>query len=356
MELNLNLNNKYYEKYIKYKKRYIMLRQLKNNNELEGGMFGNFFADWFSKKPDQAPLEEPQDTTKYYLVFHVLDTSDASKLKMFKNLVIKNVVKKSTLGNNEENNEENNEVINDADEINKTFMNKIKFIDEFIQGYIIRNKKDSEGNYKTDYKLIDKNSTSILIQYNQIKKHFDTSIKKCEVPLFKIIKNMEQNGGVEDDDIDNATGAEDVVDATNNRQQNELNITIPNKINEAIKLLNKDIKESITKLVNDKKNELLESPEIKKLNNYIEKEISYGFYLESSNKDANELFLKSFYETIQKSDPNRPNMIFQIENNDQEKYILEINNKIMVTTAFLQITTAINQANAIEKTDSVAKL
>jgi hypothetical protein len=277
---------------------------------------------------------------------------------MFKNLVIKNVVKKSVLGDNEENNEENNEVTNDADEINKTFMNKIKFIDEFNQGYIIRNTKNSEGNYKTDYKLIDRNSTSILIKYNQIKKHFDTSIKKCEVPPFQIIQNTDQDGGVEGDDIDNATSTEDVVDGTsNNRQPNELNITIPNKINDAIKLLNKDIKESITKLVNDKKNELLELPEIKKLNNYIEKAIQYGFYLESSDKNANELFLKSFYETIQKNDTNKPNMIFQIEKpNNNEKYILEINNQIMVTTAFLQITTAINQANAIEKTDAVAKL
>jgi hypothetical protein len=360
MELNLNLNNKYYEKYIKYKKRYIMLRQLKNNNELEGGMFGQFFADWFSKKPDQVAPEEPQDTTKYYLVFHVPDTTDASKLKMFKNLVIKNVVKKSTLSNSEENNEENNEVTNDADEINKTFMNKIKFINEFKQAYIITNKKDSEGNFKTDYTLVDEDSTTILIRYNQIKKHFDNSIRRCEVPPFKIIENnTEQDGGVEDENNDSDMDM-DNAPRTNNSKINVLNVTIPKKINDAIEILNKDIKESITKLVNDKKKELLELPEIKKLNSYIPNVIKYGYDLEDKDKDANERFLKNFYGTISTGDTNtgipKPNMIFQIEKNDNEKYILEINNQIMVTTTFLQITATINQANVIEKTDAVAKL
>ena len=35
--MELNLDEEYYNKYIKYKQRYLMLKQLKNNNELEGG-------------------------------------------------------------------------------------------------------------------------------------------------------------------------------------------------------------------------------------------------------------------------------------------------------------------------------
>jgi hypothetical protein len=39
--MELNLNDKYYQKYIRYKQKYITLKykQLKNNNELEGGAY-----------------------------------------------------------------------------------------------------------------------------------------------------------------------------------------------------------------------------------------------------------------------------------------------------------------------------
>ena len=42
--MELNLNDKYYQKYIKYKSKYITLKQQNNNNDLEGGrMFKSFF-------------------------------------------------------------------------------------------------------------------------------------------------------------------------------------------------------------------------------------------------------------------------------------------------------------------------
>jgi hypothetical protein len=71
--MEINLDDKYYQKYIEYKQKYLLLKQLKNNDELdlEGGMFGL----WGSKKTEKTPSSETTDGD--YLVF-TIDTIDKS--------------------------------------------------------------------------------------------------------------------------------------------------------------------------------------------------------------------------------------------------------------------------------------
>jgi hypothetical protein len=76
-----NLDDKYYQKYIQYKNKYLMLKQLKYNNDLEGGMFG---MSWFGSNEKKAaePISSKfktkiQDDAKatetdgVYLVFNI---------------------------------------------------------------------------------------------------------------------------------------------------------------------------------------------------------------------------------------------------------------------------------------------
>jgi hypothetical protein len=66
--MEANLDEEYYKQYLEYKQKYLMLKQLKNNNDLEGGMFG-----WLRGKKK---IEEPEteDTDGTYLVFWISET------------------------------------------------------------------------------------------------------------------------------------------------------------------------------------------------------------------------------------------------------------------------------------------
>jgi hypothetical protein len=76
-----NLDDKYYQKYIQYKNKYLMLKQLKYNNDLEGGSFMNWFGSNEKKKADTKTtvakatdakaIDAATETDGVYLVFNI---------------------------------------------------------------------------------------------------------------------------------------------------------------------------------------------------------------------------------------------------------------------------------------------
>jgi hypothetical protein len=66
--MELNLDDKYYQKYIEYKQKYLLLKQLKNNAELEGG----FLSLWGNTK-EKTEKTETTNLDGEYLVFTVGD-------------------------------------------------------------------------------------------------------------------------------------------------------------------------------------------------------------------------------------------------------------------------------------------
>ena len=365
--MELNLDNKYYEKYIKYKKGYIMLKQLKNNNELEGGFWP--FDGWGNSKAEVEPQKFVENKT--YLVFHVpdADLGDAKKLKNFENLAIKNILKKSRFENNkvlkkEEEEEEQQQdqqyqeggafdkskpevVVDDEDEVNKFFMSLDDFIGKYKEGYIINDEItifDNKNNlHDTTYSLINEHSSTLKIKYDAIGKLFDNGIKKCKIPDFKISKNNEEEGNENQEE-------------EQEKKITPLNITIPQLINEQIKILNDEIETQITQLVTAKKETVLDIEQVKNLKLYKKGVVPFGALLSGLTNDT---FLDNFHTLIdrEKQKP-RPNMIIQIEDDSyklNKKFIIDIKDTIMTTIAFKQISATLTKADADESAAAAAK-
>ena len=108
--MELNSDDEYYQKYLEYKQQYIMLKQLKNNNELEGGFWESIFGKskatlakeqrmrerrLTKQAADQAAAEQAaaeqaaiEEAANYqgdgtYLVFQITDFSDYQTIKLF---------------------------------------------------------------------------------------------------------------------------------------------------------------------------------------------------------------------------------------------------------------------------------
>lgn len=153
--MELNLDDEYYQKYIKYKNRYMMLKQLKNNIELEGGE-QIWLKDYFLYKNPEEQNLEPQNEIETFLVFNN-DFATYEELKMFTKFVFKSVdntvIKKGDI--EEQNIQE--------DDDKKMLMTVEEFYDKFIYGYIV----EKNGNeYK--YKLYDVEKKNTLYDYKII--------------------------------------------------------------------------------------------------------------------------------------------------------------------------------------------
>jgi hypothetical protein len=89
------LDDKYYQKYMQYKNKYLMLKQFKNNNDLEGGMFGFFGTNETSTAKPISKILNDAATDGVYLVFNIKDINkDSHKYVVDQNLEI-NKVRKS---------------------------------------------------------------------------------------------------------------------------------------------------------------------------------------------------------------------------------------------------------------------
>lgn len=168
--MELNSDDEYYNKYLEIKQQYIMLKQLKNNNELEGG---GIFDGWFGpseaeikKKADikrrkkeaeearvqQAALEQAaaEEAAKYegdgtYLVFQITDFENYSTVKYF----------------NYDNSKKKPDVSHDGADI--VIMKKSEFSTAFSNAYIVKKNKDTYT-----YKLISED-TEFQNIYEEIK-------------------------------------------------------------------------------------------------------------------------------------------------------------------------------------------
>lgn len=164
--MELNLNDEYYQKYQKYKKKYIMLKQLKNNNELKGGGIINSIMQifGFGKK-------EEEEITETFLVFHIPSEilSDINQLQEFIPLTELNVEKDINMNAIDEKKDNNTDV----------FMKSNAFFEKYIRGYIITN---INGSWKA--RFINDESTKISFHYDEISAYIQKlkEIKNEELP------------------------------------------------------------------------------------------------------------------------------------------------------------------------------
>ena len=183
--MELNLDEEYYNKYIKYKQRYLMLKQLKNNNELEGGawpwplsmIFGSSEVVAEEPKPEQP--QGPVLGDEMFLVYTIstADLQNPLKLTQYENLSSKGAVLrtmkkiKDTNSNNVEINENeadqttNIEPENENNENNKekVFMNCTDFFKTYTDAYLLFKE---DGIWKSRY--IDKDTNTMTFTYEDI--------------------------------------------------------------------------------------------------------------------------------------------------------------------------------------------
>jgi hypothetical protein len=317
--MELNLDDEYYQKYIKYKERYIMLKQLKNNMELEGGEQKWLKDYYFYKNPEEENLE-PQNEIETFLVFNNEYTT-YDELKMFSKLVFKSV--DNTVIKKGENRDDPNEQNIQEDDDKKMLMTLEEFYKQFIYGYVV----EKNGNeYK--YKLYDKEITNTEYKYEKIEEY---------------LKNLRKNYILEHfsdkrPDNENDQKIYDLIDRQI-RKFNEENITffetnIETKIQSEIKdstLMKTILEYSYQKLTNFNDN-----------------------ILDSTN---NTLFLNKINEEVKRKE--KPlNMLIKIDINQLEtfKNISYIESEANNTSTYLNIQTIINDYRKAKKAKDDSKL
>jgi hypothetical protein len=134
--MEFNLDDEYYQKYQKYKQKYIMLKQLKNNNYYIGK--GGELSWWKKLLGYSDPDKEISET---FLVFHIPPDflTDIIKLKEFESMVKIEAEK-----------------INEMNESSDVFMKSKDFFEKYTKGYIVTNVNGS-----WNARMINKESSEI---------------------------------------------------------------------------------------------------------------------------------------------------------------------------------------------------
>lgn len=220
--MELNLDEEYYNKYIKYKQRYLMLKQLKNNNELEGGDWWPPWK-WFSSEvvAEEPQPEQPQGPVlgdEMFLVYTVsqADLDDPLKLTQYENLSSKGAVlrtmkkiKKDTNSNNVGNNENEadqntniepeNEII-ETDNKEKVFMNCTDFFKTYTDAYLLFKE---DGIWKS--RFINNDTNTMTFTYEDIlayQKSLDPKTSGTQEFPFNTKNSKDGNKTLNDDIID----------------------------------------------------------------------------------------------------------------------------------------------------------
>lgn len=190
--MELNLNDEYYKKYQKYKQKYIMLKQLKYNNELEGGFMNDLWHAIFGSG------DKVEKITETFLVFHIQADilTDIKQLKEFEPMVKIEAEK-----------------INEMDKSSGVFMKSEDFFDKYGKGYIITNVNDS-----WNARMINKESSKISFHADEIAVY----IKELEEELKKL---EDQKNVLDDSVLDFGHTIED--------QKTDINRNIVNSIDKA---------------------------------------------------------------------------------------------------------------------------
>jgi hypothetical protein len=292
--MEANLDEEYYEKYLQYKQKYLMLKQLKNNNnDLEGG--GSWFSSLFGSKEEEAPAPAPDaapvpdanpapdasngTTDGTYLVFFIdeMKYNNYEQVKVFiqdywNEIPVKdghNFYKKKAFQNDYH---ENAYIVKKQGNIYtykiiSNIFNESNFDDEFTQ---ITNLKESLENIKT------------------------TTNCTCEIPKTNLIENENFQINLIKDKYNVISKLYEILSDDYNKAIGFLNTTFGNTI--------EDIKKKIESFEN-------EDQIIKYKTNTMD-----TFSSEVFNIDTIPTFFNSFKNKTTKE----MNMIIKIQDNDNE--------------------------------------
>lgn len=328
--MELNLDDEYYQKYIKYKQRYMMLKQLKNNNDLEGGFMQEWkknqdqewLKDYFFYKYPEVENLEPEQEKETFLVFNNEFTT-YEDLKMFSKLILKSVdnsvIKKSD--NKDDPNEQNVQ----EDEDKKFLMTLEDFYTKFKYGYIVE-KNGSEYTYK----LYDPEKKLTEYEYKTIDDYL-TDLKKNYI--FEHFTDIKPN------------------------KENANDLAIYNLISENIKKYNdENITFFETSIENKIKSEIKDSIYMKTLLEYSSQKMS-SFNEQILNSTNNTLFLSKLSDEVKKKE--KPlNMLIKIDINqfNTKENISYIESEANNTSAYLDIQTIINEYMKAKKAKEDSKI
>jgi hypothetical protein len=319
--MELNLDDEYYQKYIKYKQRYTMLKQLKNNIELEGGG-QKWWTDYYIY-PNPETVEDPiLYPTETFLVFNN-EFATYEELKMFSKFVFKSVdndvIKKGDYKDdpNEQNIQE--------DDDKKILMTLEEFYDKFTYGYIVE-----KNGTEYQFKLYDKDKKTTLYNYKTIDDYLKNL--KNNFTLEHYGDTKPEKGNINDLELYNLIVAKTTKYTEDSRNFFETNI-----------------EENI-------ENDIRKSKAMKTLLEYSFQKMK-GFNEQILDSSNNTLFLSKLTAEIKK-DEKPLNMLIKIDVNqfNVNEKIYFIESEANNTSTYLNIQTIINEYRKAKKTKDDSKL
>jgi hypothetical protein len=357
--MELNLDDEYYQKYMKYKQRYHMLKQLKNNNELEGGGVIDMIRSALGYKTSQQKLEEEERTnqaaeeavaaeaaanTETYLVFHFpAEFSDQELrekiIKQFRRVESRtSAIETLTSMINPE--QAGKEIDIDL------FFSLKDFYTYFTDGYVIT-ANIKEG--KSQIKYINEKSQGMTIEFDNFINHINYQKNKLNDQQYIELYNgntlmlkydeqeQEQEGGEKDDGEKN-DGEEKKFSKVDSDNLKILNDFIDKK--------NTEIKASIGSYMNKLSGEFTDNPTIKDLQKFSYQPVSLNFRQNKGEDDKSDSFVKvtrekngkqtinnTFWDVfkfdLEGAPSRKPNIILHVKIDDENIYIDEFK---LVTT------------------------
>jgi len=309
--MELNLDEEYYNKYIKYKKRYLMLRQLKNNNDLEGGW------PWpisLILGTGETPVEVPQVPqapsygSKMYLVFTISadDLTNPLKLTQFTDLSLRTAMKRNMrqINTNNESDQGDQNINNETnDNKEKTFMKCDEFFKTYSDAYLLLQKDD-----KWYYRLLNKDTNKMTFSYEEVNSYLESI--KIKIDGFPSKDDIQSKDDISSkDDIPSKDGTPQFIYGYKNKEDNTMN-------NEIISLINKEISiyvENNNKYLEDKtatfKETIKTNSKIRILETFVETQLPSN--LDPNLVVPNEKFLVRFNNHFRSEPPQ--NMILEIK-------------------------------------------
>jgi len=326
--MELNLDDEYYQKYIKYKQRYMMLKQSKNNNEFEGGnFFGRLFG--YGNKTEETNNNNEQnnendENVQTYLLFHFPQNYLENPEKI---LPYERIYKRSS-------------ATTKKDDINK-FLNVDQFFLDYNDAIIIT----TDGT-TSDMRYIDKDSKGINIPFEKFEEYINEEKKKLTI---------DQDQQNEENKIIEIKYIDDYSEKDLNENDN-INVNI---LNNKIKIFNNKIIELLNLNIDSMKNEFERDPKIINLKKYSTKKLNMvideSLIIDETQPDNSKKQKNTFFDKFKPNNTNiplvnnlEPNMIFHIENfnNDDDKFFISEFNIITKNQTYNDIVKKIEEYNA----------
>jgi hypothetical protein len=294
--MEFNLDDEYYQKYQKYKQKYIMLKQLKNNNYYIGK--GGELSWWKKLLGYSDPDKEISET---FLVFHIQPDflTDIKQLKEFESMVKIEAEK-----------------INEMNESSDVFMKSKDFFDKYTKGYIVTN---VNGTWKA--RMINKESSEISFHADDVTEY----IKNLEEEK----KNLEEKKNeLHDSVLDFSHNIEDQKTNINRDIVNTIDKVKTDYSKSVISTMISGLQDMIKKIKDD-----LSVIIIKKYDDQILLNIAADI---TPKTNADDSFLKLLNVSLKIPQESQLNFILQIQNyNDSDTDILLFQDLNPVTTSNL---------------------